>query len=52
MDKQDLLKRLKEDKIDNLWVAYHDYNGRACAKTVPKSKFESVVDGGVVFAPR
>ena len=50
MDKQDLLNRLKEDKIDNLWVAYHDYNGRACAKTVPKSKFKSVVDGGIVFA--
>ena len=50
MDKQDLLKRLTDDKIEHLWVTYHDYNGRACAKTVPKSKFESVVEEGVVFA--
>lgn len=50
MDKQDLLNRLKEDGIENLWVAYHDFNGRSCAKTVPPSKFESVVEKGVVFA--
>ena len=50
MDKQDLLQRLTDDKIENLWVTYHDYNGRACAKTVPKSKFESAVENGVVFA--
>ena len=50
MDKQDLLQRLNDDKIENLWVAYHDYNGRACAKTVPKRKFESAVEAGVVFA--
>lgn len=50
MDKQDLLQRLKDDEIENLWVAYHDYNGRACAKTVPKSKFESALEDGVVFA--
>jgi glutamine synthetase len=50
MDKQDFIKRLHEDAIEYLWVAYHDYNGRACAKTVPRSKFESVVENGVVFA--
>ena len=50
MDKQDLLHRLEDDKIENLWVTYHDYNGRACAKTIPKSGFASVVEGGVVFA--
>lgn len=50
MDKQDLLQRLADDKIENLWVTYHDYNGRACAKTVPKRKFESAVEDGVVFA--
>ncbi|MCY3781813.1 MAG: glutamine synthetase family protein [Chloroflexi bacterium] len=50
MDKQDLLRRLTDDEIENLWVTYHDYNGRACAKTVPKSKFESAVEDGVVFA--
>ncbi|MDE2949212.1 MAG: glutamine synthetase family protein [Chloroflexota bacterium] len=50
MNGQDLLNRLKEDKIENLWVTYHDYNGRACAKTIPKSRFAEVVEGGVVFA--
>jgi len=50
MDRQDLLRRLGDDKIANLWVTYHDYNGRACAKTAPKSKFERAVEDGVVFA--
>ena len=50
MDSQDLLKRLGDDKIEFLWVAYHDYNGRACAKTIPKRKFAEVVESGVVFA--
>jgi glutamine synthetase len=50
MDKKDLLKRLQEDGIENLWVVYHDYNGRACAKTVPKAKFEGVLEEGIVFA--
>ena len=50
MDRQDLLKRLKDDNIEYLWVTYHDYNGRACAKTVPRGQFERVVENGVVFA--
>ena len=50
MDQNDLLSRLAEDGIENLWVCYHDFNGRACAKTLPKSKFADVVKGGVVFA--
>ena len=50
MDRQDLLQRLNDDEIAFLWVAYHDYNGRACAKTVPKSKFKSAVEEGLVFA--
>lgn len=50
MDKQDLLQRLKEDRIQNLWVVYYDYSGRACAKTIPPSQFDRVVDAGVVFA--
>ena len=50
MDKQDFLRRLKDDQIEYLWVTYHDYNGRACAKTLPKSKFESAVHDGVAFA--
>ncbi len=50
MDKQDLLQVLSEDNIEHLWLAYHDYNGRACAKTVPPGKFESAVTDGLVFA--
>ncbi len=50
MDKKEFLIRLADDKIENLWVTYHDYNGRACAKTLPKSKFESAVEDGVAFA--
>ena len=50
MTSQDLLKRLAEDQIRNLWVVYHDYNGRACAKTVPPDQFQSVLAGGIVFA--
>ena len=50
MDRQDLLNRLAEDEIEHLWVAYHDYNGRACAKTIPKHKFENVIEKGLVFA--
>ncbi len=50
MDAQDLLYRLRDDRIENLWVTYHDFNGRACAKTIPKSRFAEVVEGGVVFA--
>ena len=50
MNSQDLLKRLADDQIRNLWVVYHDYNGRACAKTVPPGQFEAVVAGGIVFA--
>jgi glutamine synthetase len=50
MTPHDLLKRLADDQIRNLWVVYHDYNGRACAKTVPPGQFEPVVAGGIVFA--
>jgi glutamine synthetase len=48
--KQDLLYHLKEDEVDYLWVAFHDYSGRACAKTAPKPSMSSVVESGVVFA--
>ena len=50
MDAQGLLERLDSDGIDHLQVIYHDYSGRAGAKTVPKERFASVVHGGVVFA--
>jgi glutamine synthetase len=50
MDKRELLKRLESDGIEHLWVIYHDYSGRSCAKTVPRERFAGVVERGVVFA--
>lgn len=49
-DGQALLQRLDEDDIDHLWVSYHDYSGRASAKTMPRETFRSTVRDGVVFA--
>lgn len=49
-EQQRLLERLKADDIRNLWVVYHDYNGRACAKTVPPARFARVIEDGIVFA--
>ena len=45
-----LLGRLEADGIEHLWVVYHDYSGRSCAKTVPRERFEAVAERGVVFA--
>ncbi len=39
MDVSELLKRLENDGIEHLWVIYHDYSGRSCAKTVPRERF-------------
>lgn len=49
-DATSLLQRLEQDGIEHLWVAYHDYSGRASAKTMPKESFRSTVRDGVVFA--
>lgn len=46
----DLLARLDEDGIEQLWVTYHDYHGRTGSKTLPREAFRGVVHGGVVFA--
>lgn len=50
MDTQTLLKRLETDHIEQLWVIYHDYSGRSCAKTVPQERFASTIERGLVFA--
>lgn len=50
MDELELLQKLENDGIEHLWVIYHDYSGRSCAKTVPKDQFASVTKRGVVFA--
>lgn len=46
----DLLQRLTDEQIQNLWTVYYDYSGRGCTKTVPPPKFESVLENGIVFA--
>jgi glutamine synthetase len=50
IDSASLLARLEADAIEHFWVAYHDYGGRAQAKTLPRESFRSAVNDGVVFA--
>jgi glutamine synthetase len=49
-DSATLLARLDADAIEHFWVAYHDYGGRAQAKTLPPESFRSAANDGVVFA--
>ena len=50
MATQALLDRLEADEIEHLWIIYQDYNGRSQAKTVPKARFKSALENGIVFA--
>jgi glutamine synthetase len=50
IDSASLLARLEADAIEHFWVAYHDYGGRAQAKTLPSESFRGAVNDGVVFA--
>jgi glutamine synthetase len=50
MNAREVLSRLENEGVEHLWVIYHDYSGRACAKTVPKERFADIFDKGVVFA--
>lgn len=50
MGTEELLARLDKDDVEHLWVTYHDYSGVARAKSVPKDRFQSVVEGGIAFA--
>jgi glutamine synthetase len=47
---RELLSRLDADGIEHLWVVYHDYSGRSCAKTVPRERFRATAEVGLVFA--
>ncbi len=49
-DADALLARLDDDGIEHFWVIYHDYGGRAAAKTLPRESFRGAVRDGVVFA--
>lgn len=46
----ELLAQLERDDVEYLWVSYHDYGGRAAAKTIPRESMRSAVASGVVFA--
>ena len=50
VDSAALLARLDADAIAHFWIAYHDYGGRAQAKTLPRESFRGAVNDGVVFA--
>ena len=48
------LNRL-EDRLDEwncrgLWIIFHDYGGRSCAKWIPRSAVRSTVQRGAIFA--
>lgn len=49
-DSAALRARLEADRIAHFWIAYHDYSGRAAAKTVPPEGFRGAVENGLVFA--
>ena len=49
-DADGLLRRLDDDGIEHLWIAYHDYSGVPSAKSIPPESFRSSVHDGVVFA--
>ena len=49
-DAAELLTRLRDDKIENFWITYHDYSGVGAAKTIRPSGFRSGVHDGLVFA--
>src|SRR5918993_1152428 len=50
IDSASLLARLETDAIEHFWVTYHDYGGRAQAKSLPRESFRNTVNDGVVFA--
>lgn len=45
-----LARRIDAGGFDGLWIIFHDYSARACAKWIPSSGFHSSVLTGGVFA--
>jgi len=41
---------MEREAIENLWIIWHDYSGRACTKTISRERFGTVFERGVVFA--
>ena len=44
-----LAARLDAADIDGLWITFHDYAARACAKWIPKASIPSALRSGGVF---
>jgi glutamine synthetase len=45
-----LEQRIADDAIDGLWIVWHDYSARACAKWIPKNSIPGALRTGGVFA--
>jgi glutamine synthetase len=46
----DLLQRIEADDLTGLWIVFHDYSARACAKWIPRESIPSALRRGGVFA--
>lgn len=44
-----LEERLQADGIDGLWIVFHDYTSRACAKWIPRASIPDALRSGGVF---
>jgi glutamine synthetase len=47
---RELEKQIEADNLDGLWIVFHDYSARACAKWVPRASVPSALRRGGVFA--
>jgi len=45
-----LARRVDAGGFDGLWITFHDYSSRSCAKWIPASQFHSAILSGGVFA--
>jgi len=45
-----MLDRIEAAELRGLWIVFHDYSARACAKWVPRAAIPDALIGGAVFA--
>jgi glutamine synthetase len=45
-----MLDRIEAADIRGLWIVFHDYSARACAKWIPRAAISDALTGGGVFA--
>jgi len=45
-----LEERIEADDLTGLWIVFHDYSARACAKWVPRNSIRSALRRGGIFA--